>query len=58
MRKSAPGLLVKASGRINTLKDVRAALRAGADIIGTSSGVQIIKELNRGKNKRNKKNNA
>jgi deoxyribose-phosphate aldolase len=58
MRKSAPGLLVKASGRINTLKDVRAALRAGADIIGTSSGVQIIKELNRGKNKRNRKNNA
>lgn len=47
MKKSAPGLLIKASGKISTLQDVRAALRAGADIIGTSSGVKIMKELKR-----------
>ncbi|TSC75077.1 MAG: deoxyribose-phosphate aldolase [Parcubacteria group bacterium Gr01-1014_30] len=45
MRKGAPGLLVKASGRINTLSDLRAAVRAGANIVGTSSGVKIIQEL-------------
>lgn len=44
MKKSAPGLLIKASGGIKTLKDLKAMLRAGADIIGTSSGVEIIKE--------------
>lgn len=43
MKKSAPGLLVKASGNIKTLKAVKTALRAGADIIGTSSGVKIVK---------------
>jgi deoxyribose-phosphate aldolase len=42
MKKSAPGLLIKASGNIKTLKEVKTALRAGADIIGTSSGVKII----------------
>ncbi len=45
MKKSAPGLLIKASGNIKTLKDVREAIKAGADIIGTSSGVEIMKEL-------------
>jgi len=45
MKKAAPGLLIKASGGIRTLKDVKEAIKAGADIIGTSSGVQIIKEL-------------
>ena len=44
MKKSAKGLLVKASGNIKTLKDVKGAIKAGADIIGTSSGVEIIKE--------------
>ncbi|MBC7074196.1 deoxyribose-phosphate aldolase [Candidatus Parcubacteria bacterium] len=44
MRKGAPGLLIKASGNIKTLKDVKEALKAGADIIGTSSGVEIVKE--------------
>ena len=43
MRKGAPGLLIKASGNIKTLKDVQAMLRAGADIIGTSSGAEIVK---------------
>ncbi len=43
MRKSAPGLLVKVAGKIKTLKDAEAAVKAGADIIGTSSGVKIAK---------------
>jgi deoxyribose-phosphate aldolase len=45
MRKGAPGLLIKAAGGIRTLKDLKGAVRAGADIIGTSFGVEIIKEL-------------
>jgi len=44
MRKGAPGLLVKAAGKIETLKDLKLAVKAGADIIGTSSGVKIIKQ--------------
>ncbi len=45
MRENAPGLLIKASGNIKTLKDVKAMIKAGADIIGSSSGVSIMKEL-------------
>jgi deoxyribose-phosphate aldolase len=45
MRKGAPGLLIKASGGIRTLKDAKSAIKAGADIIGTSFGVEIMKEL-------------
>jgi deoxyribose-phosphate aldolase len=41
MKKSAPGLQIKVSGKIKTLSDARRAVKAGADIIGTSSGVQI-----------------
>ena len=44
MREAAPGLLIKAAGNIKTLKDVKEAIKAGADIIGTSSGVEIINE--------------
>lgn len=44
MKKAAPGLLIKASGNVKTLKDVKEAIKAGADIIGTSSGVEIMKE--------------
>jgi deoxyribose-phosphate aldolase len=44
MKESAPGLLIKAAGNIKTLKDVKEALGAGADIIGTSSGVEIVNE--------------
>jgi len=44
MRESAPGILVKASGAIRTLSDVKMMLDVGADIIGTSSGVEIVKE--------------
>ncbi len=37
---------VKASGGIRKLADLRAMVRAGANRIGASSGVQILKELN------------
>ena len=42
MREAAPGILVKASGAIRTLADVKMMIDAGADIIGTSSGVTLI----------------
>jgi deoxyribose-phosphate aldolase len=45
MRKGAPGLLIKAAGGIRTLSDAKEAIRAGADIIGTSSGEEIMKEF-------------
>jgi deoxyribose-phosphate aldolase len=45
MKKSAPGLLVKVSGKIRSLKDLKEAVKAGANIIGTSSGVEIMKEF-------------
>lgn len=45
MKKSAPGLLVKASGRIKTLKDLEYMVKVGADIIGTSLGAEIMEEL-------------
>lgn len=47
MRKSAPGILVKASGAIRTLADLKIMTEAGADIIGTSSGVGIVNEANK-----------
>src|SRR3989344_3481488 len=40
MRESAPGILVKASGAIRSFDDVERMVAAGADIIGTSSGVE------------------
>jgi len=42
MKKSAPGLKIKASAKIQTYKDVLMMIEAGADIIGTSSSVKII----------------
>ena len=42
MRENAPGILIKASGKVKTLTDVKMMIKAGADIIGTSSGVQIV----------------
>lgn len=45
MKKSAPGLLIKAAGKIKNLKDLKMMRKAGADIIGTSSGVEIMKEM-------------
>jgi len=47
MRKGAPGLLIKVAGKISNLSDVKEAIKAGADIIGTSSGVKIMEELKR-----------
>lgn len=44
MSESAPGLLVKAAGGIKSLADVEMMKQAGADIIGTSYGVEIIRE--------------
>jgi len=47
MKESAPGLLVKAAGGVRTLADLEMMVEAGADIIGTSSGVEIINEANK-----------
>ncbi len=47
MKEGAPGLQIKASGNIRTLLDVKKMIRTGADIIGTSSGVDIMKQLGR-----------
>ncbi len=44
MKKSAPGLLIKASGNVRTYQDVEKMVKAGADIIGTSSGIKIVKD--------------
>jgi len=55
MRESAPGLLIKASGKINNLKDLKMMIKAGADIVGTSSGVKIMEELKK-KRERKKRN--
>jgi len=44
MKESAPGLLIKAAGSVRTLSDLKMMIGAGADIIGTSSGVEIINE--------------
>jgi len=49
MKAAAPGLLIKASGKIRTLADVEMMIEAGADIIGTSSGVQIMEEFKKKK---------
>jgi len=55
MREAAPGLKIKAAGKIRTLKDAKMMLHAGADIIGTSSGVKIIREFFRKTKKTTKK---
>ena len=44
MKESAPGLLIKAAGGIKKIVDLEMMLEAGADIIGTSSGVEIVNE--------------
>ena len=44
MKESAPGLLIKAAGGIRNMVDLEMMLEAGADIIGTSSGVEIVNE--------------
>jgi len=44
MKEFSDGLLVKASGAIRNLRDTIWMIESGADIIGTSSGVEIIEE--------------
>ena len=45
MKESAPGLLIKASAAIRTLADAIWMIENGADIIGTSSSVEIMEQL-------------
>jgi len=45
MKEMAPGCKIKAAGGIKTAKQALEMLDAGAERIGTSSGVQIINEL-------------
>ncbi len=47
MRENAPGLLIKASGKVKSLKDVKMMIKAGADIVGSSSSVEIMKDFNK-----------
>ncbi len=44
MRESAPGLLIKASGNISNYEQAKKMAEAGADIIGSSSGVEIAEQ--------------
>ena len=48
MKETVQNILVKASGAIRNLADLKLMLASGADIIGTSSGVEIMNEV-RGK---------
>ncbi len=47
MQEAAPGLKIKASGKIKNYRDTLAMLEAGADIIGTSSSIKIIQGAKR-----------
>jgi deoxyribose-phosphate aldolase len=51
MKEYAPHCRVKASGGIRTAKQALEMLDAGADRIGTSSGVQIIEQFRAGQTK-------
>ncbi len=44
-RVAPPQIKIKASGGIKTAQQVRELLDAGADLVGTSSGVRIMQEL-------------
>lgn len=48
MKETAPKCRIKAAGGIRTVKQVLEMLEAGAERIGTSSGVQIINEFRAG----------
>jgi len=48
MKQAAPNCKIKAAGGIRTAKQVLDMLDAGAERIGTSSGVKIINELKAG----------
>jgi len=47
MKETAKGLKVKAAGGIRTLGDFITMVENGADIIGTSSGVEIVEQFNK-----------
>lgn len=47
-RVAPPHIRIKASGGIKTAQQVRDLLAAGADLVGTSSGVRIMQELSSG----------
>jgi deoxyribose-phosphate aldolase len=49
MKETAPVCKIKAAGGIKTAKQAIEMLAAGAQRIGTSSGVQIMEEFNAGK---------
>lgn len=44
-RVAPPGVGVKASGGIKTARQVRDLIEAGADLVGTSSGAKIMREV-------------
>jgi deoxyribose-phosphate aldolase len=44
-RVAPPQIGIKASGGIKTAQQVRALIEAGADLVGTSAGAQIMQEL-------------
>ena len=48
MKQAAPRCKIKAAGGIQTAEQAIAMLRAGAERIGTSAGVQIVNELRTG----------
>ncbi|HOK35380.1 MAG TPA: deoxyribose-phosphate aldolase [Candidatus Pacearchaeota archaeon] len=45
MKENAQGILVKAAGGISNLRDMIWMIENGADIIGTSSSVEIMEEI-------------
>jgi deoxyribose-phosphate aldolase len=47
MKEAAKGLKIKAAGGIRSFADFITMLENGADIIGTSSGVEIVEEFNK-----------
>lgn len=49
MATAAPGLKIKASGKIKTYQDVIKVVEAGADIVGSSSSVKITQEYRKRK---------
>ena len=51
MKKAAPGLKIKAAGKIKTYQDVIKVVEAGADIVGSSSSVEITRGYKRRRKK-------
>jgi len=49
MKENAPGLKIKASGKIRTYRDLMKMIEAGADIVGSSSSLKIMQGWRRAK---------